>query len=422
MDRPARLFLEHEAHALLTRLARIRPFVLSEPMVPAAALQPAAQFTIDRHLALGRQRMQQQVLDFIARLPRLASSALAQREFALLRLRFNAVLAQYDLYADALSQRSDRDLGVWMAGLDALASDTLVLAPGQPRLYAAPPLVCYLDRGIGAAIRRARTRLPGGGSNPAAIIRVPRERMVGSGIATSLVHEVGHQGAALLGLVESLRPQLAARAERAPLWRHWERWVSEILADLWAVARLGLSATLGMVGVLSLPRAFVFRISTEDPHPPPYLRVLIGSAVGAALYPAPAWVRLAQLWRSLYPLEALPVAARHRLQSLAAGVPALVQALLGHRTASLQGRCLGEVVADPALCPQRLQARLRRWQNDPASLLAERPAVACALLGLARLQGQLAPDSESRWMARLLVQWAVRPALRAPSPPACPTV
>ncbi len=58
------------------------------------------------------------------------------------------------------------------------------------------------------AIRRARTRLPGGGDNPVAIIRLPRERMVGSGIASSLIHEVGHQGAALLDLVNSLRPLL----------------------------------------------------------------------------------------------------------------------------------------------------------------------------------------------------------------------
>ena len=61
---------------------------------------------------------------------------------------------------------------------------------------------------IGAAIRRARTRLPGGGENPVAIVRVPRERMVGTGIASSLVHEVGHQAAALLDLVNSLRPIL----------------------------------------------------------------------------------------------------------------------------------------------------------------------------------------------------------------------
>ena len=60
--------------------------------------------------------------------------------------------------------------------------------------------MCYLDRGHGAAIRRARARLPGGGMSPVAIIRVPRERMVGAGIASSLVHEVGHQAAALLDL------------------------------------------------------------------------------------------------------------------------------------------------------------------------------------------------------------------------------
>ena len=101
------------------------------------------------------------------------------------------------------------------------------------------------------AIRRARTRLPGGGSSPVAIIRIPRERMVGHGIASSLVHEVGHQGAALLGLVESLRPALAraGRPAAAPrersAWQLWGRWISEIVADFWSVASLGIASTLG---------------------------------------------------------------------------------------------------------------------------------------------------------------------------------
>ena len=79
-------------------------------------------------------------------------------------------------------------------------------------------MVCYLARGPGAAIRRARTRLPGGGDNPVAIIRMPRERMIGSGIASSLVHEVGHQGAALLDLVPSLRARLGAVRVRRASW------------------------------------------------------------------------------------------------------------------------------------------------------------------------------------------------------------
>src|SRR6266540_4353461 len=121
--------LEQEARALLTRLARLQPFALQMPMVPAA-------------------------------------------------------------------------------GLDAVAADAL--SPLAPYMDL-PPVVCYLDRGVGAAIRRARTRLPGGDANPVAIIRVPRERMIGSGIASSLVHEVGHEAAAQLDLINPLRQELVQR-------------------------------------------------------------------------------------------------------------------------------------------------------------------------------------------------------------------
>ena len=92
-------------------------------------------------------------------------------------MAFNVTLTQFDLFSDALAQRGDLVSGVWLSGLDALASDAMDL----PAVHEAPPALCYLDRGIGAAIRRARTRLPGGGENPVALIRVPRERMVRPG-------------------------------------------------------------------------------------------------------------------------------------------------------------------------------------------------------------------------------------------------
>ena len=134
------------------------------------------------------------------------------------------------MFSDAITQRSERDNGPWLSGLDVVAADALTL-PGT--YYDLPPVICYLDRGPGASIRRARTRLPGGHSNPVAIIRVPRERMVGSGIAGSLIHEVKHQAAALIDLVPSLRPVLQGlqrgHTER-DLWVIWERWISEIVA------------------------------------------------------------------------------------------------------------------------------------------------------------------------------------------------
>ena len=229
----------------------------------------------------------------------------AQRRYALVRMRFNSILTQFDVFADVITQRSERDNGVWLAGLDDVAADALALPGGY---YMPPPVVCYLERGHGAAIRRARTRLPGGGVVDVAIVQVPRERMVGSGIASSLVHEVGHQASVLLDLAPSLRPVLRGLQSgggEAIAWQYWERWISEILADLWSVAKVGVAGTMGLMGVVSLPRPFVFRIDLDDPHPAPWIRVKLSAALGEALYPDAQWGSLAAIWDTLYPKAGL---------------------------------------------------------------------------------------------------------------------
>ncbi len=58
---------------------------------------------------------------------RTATPAQVQGRFTLLRLRFNAVLAQFDIFADAVVQRSEQEYGVWLGGLDMVAADALEL-------------------------------------------------------------------------------------------------------------------------------------------------------------------------------------------------------------------------------------------------------------------------------------------------------
>ncbi len=219
----AACLLEQEARALLTRLYRVRPFVLYESMVPAAAPKRQASDGNPR-VSGASQEMRQMVFKIPAswlrrQRQRGASPELMQRRFTLVRLRFNVMISHFDIFADVMTQRSEYETGVWLAGLDCVAADALKLPGGY---YDAPPVVCYLDRGHGAAIRRARTQLPGGGDNPVAVVRMPRERMVGSGIASSLVHEVGHQGAALLDLVDIAARRAASTAcgaARREAWR-----------------------------------------------------------------------------------------------------------------------------------------------------------------------------------------------------------
>src|SRR5208282_72308 len=401
------------ARALLARLARVKPFVLSEPMVLAASLLPAAQIAIERFLAKGRRELKERVQGFLSWLHgqgKQASPQDIQRRFVFLKLRFNAVLSQLELFHQVISQRSESEQGVWLSGLDVVAADALRL----PGYYEAPPVICYLDRGIGGAIRRARTRLPGGGQNPVAVIRVPRERMIGSGIASSLIHETGHQAAALLDLVASLQQALRKKQQtaREPLaWRLWERWISEIVSDFWAVARVGVVSTLGLITVVSLPRPFVFRVNVDDPHPTPWIRVKLSCAIGDGLYPHPQWQRVAKLWESYYPTAGLDDERQALLARLQESLPEFAAMLISHRPKTLRGRSLREAMNVEQRTPDRLMALLGVWNKAPQQMYRAPPSLVFAVLGQARSDGSMTPEDESDLLAKLLSFWAMRSTL-----------
>uniref|UniRef100_UPI0040560A4B hypothetical protein n=1 Tax=Candidatus Electronema sp. TaxID=2698783 RepID=UPI0040560A4B len=405
--------LDQEARALLTRLNRVKPFILTEPMLPAASLLPPAQIAIERFLAKGRQELKKKVEEFQGWLKNGGAAATpeeAQKRFTFLRLRFNAVLTQLDLFGDVITQRSENENGVWLSGLDVVSADALAM----PEYYRMPPVICYLDRGIGAAIRRARTRLPGGGENPVAIIRVPRERMVGSGIASSLVHEVGHQGSVLLELIPSLRPVLQEQGRKsggAQEWILFDRWISEILADFWSVARVGVVSTLGLIGVVGLPRPFVFRLNLDDPHPMPWLRVKLSCAIGKALYPHPQWQGIAEMWESFYPLADLDAERRGVIAAVEAALPQFIELLVEHRPKSLRGKTLREAMQTEARQPARLAALFKEWVQEPAKMYREAPALAFAVLGQAKMDKMLSPEDEADLLAKLLNYWAMRSTL-----------
>ena len=403
-----------EAESLLTRLERVKPYSLNMPMVPAAALPVRAQAAIEQHMASERRRLRNLVSEFLATLNHEGESAVPekiQRRFAMLRLRFNAVLAQFDIFGSVLTQRSEHGTGVWVSGLDALAEDALSIAAPYAKL---PPVICYLDKSMGAAIRRARTRLPGGEENPVGIIRIPRERMIGSGIASSLVHETGHQGADSLGLVASLRTMLIELQNRRPqdaTWRLWERWISEIVADVWAIGLLGITATQGLLAVVSLPRAFVFRIAEDDPHPFPWFRVKLGCAIGNVLYPDPQWLRFAQAWEELYPLDKLDEERRSVIRALDVSMPEFIERMLHHRPEKLDGKRVFEIFPLHERTPERLRGLFATAQRDPDVLRRLPPTLAFAVLGQARAAGLTAPRQEGAWLASLLAEWAVRSSL-----------
>jgi hypothetical protein len=401
--------LEQEVLGIRARLDAQLPYALQMPMVPAANVSDEAMAAIEKHMQAARRQLRVHIAHFLRQLREMAATphnvALAQRRYALLKLFFHAALTHFEIFAEVLTQRSQHGTGVWLSGLDVAAQDGL-RQPGV--LIAAPPVICYVERGHGGAIRRARTRLPGGGNNPVAVIRMPRERMVGTGVAASLFHEVGHQAAALLDLANAYKRASPGRMARGhPVWGAWERWISEILADLWAVSRVGIAATCGLMSVVSLPRAFVLRINLDDPHPAPWIRVKLSVAMGKALYPHPQWDQLEQVWERLYPRSQMSPGQRKAFDALDRAIPQFVAVLLAMHPPALRGRSLGAALRLPDRHPEHL---LRVWHAvklRPQQLLADTPTLAFAVLGQARYSGLLPASQELKVIAELLQRWAL---------------
>lgn len=403
-----RKFLTNEARSLLIRLDMIKPFGLTMPMVNAACVADEALRGITDLLLSGNQELKSRVHRFIERLKEeeTITAEEAQGHFSILKLRFNALLDSLDIFADVLSQRAEHETGTWVAGLDVLAADALKLTGNYIQ---SPPMICFLERGHGAAIRKARTRLPGGELNPVAVIQVPRERMVSSGIASSLIHEVGHQGAAILDLVKSLRIAISAAQEQSEFktaWTLYSRWISEIIADFWAMGHLGICATQGLINVVSLPRYFMFRIKTDDPHPFPWIRVKLSIAFGKAFYPDSQWERMESLWSEMYPLEKLDEKSHAIIEELLQAMPGFVMLLMEHSTNSTRNNPLSELFPYQSRQPARLRKLYIDWKQNSKGMNHAAPSLLFAVIGQARADGIINASIESKTLSQYLTQWA----------------
>jgi hypothetical protein len=194
-------------------------------------------------------------------------------------------------------------------------------------------------------------------------------------------------------------------------WNIYERTISEVIADFWAVARVGVAATTGLMGVVSLPRAFVFRINMDDPHPFPWIRVRLSAAMGRALYPHPQWARLEQMWDSFYPLAGLDASRRRIIDLLLKTMPSFVALLANHRPRALRGRTLVEALDTEQRQPSRLAHLFQMWGGSPDQMRHAAPSLVFAVIGQALADRRISPEEESRLLTSLLTYWALRGTL-----------
>lgn len=407
-------YLLNEAQSLLARINQVKPFSMTMPMVRGASISWMALKKIMNLLEKSKHELYHSICAFIkevkkAKEEQTVKAVDLQQAFIIKKLRYNSILDQLDIFADVLSQRAEHETGIWLSGLDVLAEDGLTNGKDY---FEIPPLMVFLERGHGAAIRRARTRLPGGDENPVAVIQIPRERMVGSGIASSLIHEVGHQAAESLELTQKLRIELGRMktntAKNNIAWQLYERWISEILADCWALGHLGITATMGLMGVVTLPKYFQFRLDLDDPHPAPYVRVKLSCAFGKALFPGEQWDLLWNLWSTFYNTDDLAEDKKRILKALDEEETGFVNLILKYKPDTLKGKTIAEIFPVEERQPAKLKQLFITWKQQPQLLDRAAPTLVFAVLGQAKYDLVLNAADESRMLSKQLQRWAYR--------------
>jgi hypothetical protein len=65
----------------------------------------------------------------------------------------------------------------------------------------------------------------------------------------------------------------------------------------------------------------------------------------------------------------------------------------------------------PQRQPARLSAMFTDWGAEPSRMYRTAPSLTFAVLGQARIDGQLTPEEESTILAKLLTHWALKTTL-----------
>ena len=167
------------------------------------------------------------------------------------------------------------------------------------------------------------------------------------------------------------------------------------------------------MSVVSLPRAFVFRVNVNDPHPTPWIRVKLSAASVRRFIRSPAWGRLAETWDSYYPLTGATAKQREVLRDVGTNHSGVGALLIDHRPQALGGVLCCEAMDTDELRPERLRVLLRRWRREPEHMYRTRPIVVFAAIGQGRMDGGITPEEESVVIGKLLSHWAVWSTLQA---------
>jgi hypothetical protein len=120
---------------------------------------------------------------------------------------------------------------------------------------------------------------------------------------------------------------------------------------------------------------------------------------------------LENIWLSYYPPKDLEGGKRKFIDLLVKTMPGLATLIAHHRPKSLRGASLQEALQTDQRQPARLKALFRSWRASRSEMYKASPTTVFAVIGQARAEGVITPETEGRIFAEMLKYWALRDTL-----------
>lgn len=312
----------------------------------------------------------------------------------------------YDTFLDILSQRLIPGIGPLLKGCDNIAFDSI--RKDSPVLSTITKPIVYFDRGFGASTRREGVSMSDGSQNPVTTIQIPYSKLRSKYSLTSIIHETGHSVMVRLGIDKELYSEIKNALRRAGadkvIQKGFSIWSKEIGPDFWGFLNCGISQAIETRELLSLPYRDVFNISFDDPHPPPYLRILLLIDWCRKQWGTGDWDEWESEWKRLYPMDKLSEKNKVIIKEAERSIHVVSRVLFNKRFRGINNKTFPSLFDMNEISPHRFK---RILENGKASGFINLSSLSvCGQLGFFGYLRNKTKITESE-IDKLMTKWLI---------------
>jgi len=270
-----------------------------------------------------------------------------------LRERYLKTEETIHFYTVAINSRTTPGIAAMLRACDILCMRSMQELL-KPLGKETPPVLTYVDKGVGASILKAGLRLWDGRMSPVAAIKITQHNLFRP---TAIIHETGHQVAHIINWNEELAVALSTKlaAHSKIVGAAFSGWASEIAADAFAFVHAGYASVAALHDVVSGTPQAVFAYHQHDPHPISYIRVLLNIEMCRQFYGSGPWDDLETAFKNDYDINLINFPSVGLVRICEGALPDAVKLILKSPYYSFGNKSLSQIIPPERVDPRSLE-------------------------------------------------------------------